>query len=334
MGADELTRLVLESRQDEKSRSRIMELIAREVYARPGRYGFSSADEVGEAFSTYWNRILGLVERYEDRGVGFMAYVTSSFRYFAISSRRRKAMDYYRESACLVEENAEEASPALDRYAPVRDAATQPRHAARLELLLHGDRAGLPSRRAGDRSSRALKQRISYLCVKCAPLMDDDAIYRVARLIDLDGERLVLAARRVRHSCLEAARGRESKRRGRDAAWLRMSANELRLLNAHDPDTINRIRERIERDRSLYSKAVASLARSRTLASNELVARTLGVPKGTVDAGLHRLMKRAVPLYARPEARYNARRRTRHDSVRRQQQRAQDSGNAALTRIC
>ncbi|TFG84674.1 MAG: hypothetical protein E4H20_02470 [Spirochaetales bacterium] len=334
MGSDDMTRLVLASGNDEHSRRHIMDLIAREVYAHPRRYGFASADDVGEVFSRYWDRIIGLVERYEDRGVSFIAYLTSSFRYFAISLRRQKARDYYRESACLAEEKMESLDSCQERYTISRDAPCRHRPRHNREILLRAIQSGLPCRRTGERSARALMERISYLCVKCAPIMDDETISRIAGHIGIDSDHLVGIARRVRVSCNESANGRDVKRRGRDAAWLRMGANEIRLQNEHDPETRKYIQERIQRDRRLYARAITILARSRTLASNELVARTMGIPKGTVDAGLNRLMKRFSPLYVRPEARYNDFCRRRNDSIHRKQQRAQDRGNAAVTRVC
>jgi hypothetical protein len=51
----------------------------------------------------------------------------------------------------------------------------------------------------------------------------------------------------------------------------------------------------LEREWGRYSRVKADLASLKTIVSNSLVARILGVPKGTVDSGLYYLRRRFGP---------------------------------------
>lgn len=277
---------------------RIMESIAKAVYAQPRHYGFKDEDEVGEAFCAYWPRICGLVERYADRGASFNAYLTSSLRYLALSIRRDRAKRFYKESAFIAD------SPSM---AP----AYEGEHA-----LMPGSLSGVGK---SARTLCAYKERVRYLCVKCAASFDEIQLSAMAKSIDSDSASLLHAYERLRICLQEREAYQNAKRISRNAAWLRMGANQLRLQGEYDPERRRFLQERIERDRRIYTRAIYALNRMRRQGSNLFVAKLLGVPKGTVDAGLYRLMHRESPLYSAARPRYNEARRNHDPSLSKQQ---------------
>jgi hypothetical protein len=279
---------------------RILECIAKDVYAQPRHYGFKDEDEVGEAFCVYWPRICGLVERYADRGASFSAYLTSSLRYLALSMRRDRAKLYYRESAYIAD------SPSTEPGGEGEQA-----QALRPGLLIGAVKS--------TRKLCAYKERLRYLCVKCAASFSEQQLCAMAKSLDSDSASLMHAYERLRICMQQREAYQNAKRSSRNAAWLRMGANQLRLRGEYDPERRRYLQERIDRDRRIYTRAIYALNRVRRQGSNLFVAKLLGVPKGTVDAGLYKLMRQASPLYAAARPRYNEARRKHDPSLSEQQ---------------
>lgn len=256
----------------ELRRKEALEFLAKNAYADPQRYGFRDQDEVGEGFSQYWERINSLVDRYEERGLTFAAYASVTLRYIARSVRRRRARNYYKERAAVLDQadgqNAEWVAELPFSCLGIDDPPTA---RARLEI------------------NPALRERIAYLCIKCAYALEKPTLKAMASRLDYRQSTFL----RARALEAEIGRGRlrlrEERRRRRNEAWVRMGANSLRLAQEYDPDRRAQLQRRIDRDRLAYERAVRALAAERPLATNTLVAGLLGVPKGTIDSGLARL---------------------------------------------
>lgn len=260
----------------------ILEAIARNVYGDPDRYGFRQEDEVGEAFSRYWARIVALIDNYEESATGFEAYLTSAFRYFALSIRRDRAIQYDRENVIGMEEALSE-----------REVGSADAEEDECVDLSAWKKLG---------SETAFRKRIGYLCAKCAHLLDDERVAMIARAVGLPPEALVRMVRAVRERTTIERKRFMSRRRGRDAAWLRMNINERRLYRQPDPAARRELSGRIDRDRRLYRYAVATMRRSRSALSNRVVAGILGESKATVDSGVTRILRQFRSLYqAGPE---------------------------------
>lgn len=256
----------------EARRKEALEFLARNAYADPQRYGFRDQDEVGEGFSQYWERINSLVDRYEERGLSFAAYASVTLRYIARSVRRRRARSYYKERAA----GLDQADSSSSEWA-----AEPPSTGLGVE--------GRPAERARFELNSALRDRIAYLCIKCAYALEKSTLKAMASRLDYRQSTFL----RARALEVEIGRGRlrlrEERRRRRNEAWVRMGANSFRLSQEYDPDRRAALQRRIDRDRLAYERAVRALAAERPLATNTIVAGLLGVPKGTVDSGLARL---------------------------------------------
>ena len=78
----------------------------------------------------------------------------------------------------------------------------------------------------------------------------------------------------------------------RDSSWVRLRILERRLAREEDPCLQAIFRERIERERDRFRRRLEETRRMRLTISNKAVAEVLGVPKGTVDAGMYKIAKR------------------------------------------
>ncbi len=261
----------------------ILERIAKDVYGNPARYGFRQEEDVGEAFSRYWSRILGLLARYRPGGPGFDAYLATAFRYFALSIRRDGVIDYDRETVTGREEALLDGCGSSEAHEPP---------------AVPVGTAFPPVARLREASGKAFRTRIGYLCAKCAHLLDDDRVTAIATAVGVDPEELLAMTALVRSRTVAERARFMSRRRGRDAAWLRMSVNARRLQRTTDPEARAELSARLERDRRLYRVAVADMKKARSVVPNRVVARILGVSKATVDSGVTRILRQCRSLYA------------------------------------
>lgn len=262
----------------------ILDSIARDMYAHPAYYGMHSEEEVGELFERYWTRITGLVNRYQEVGASFDTFVKTSMRFMALSIRRRKARDGDREATFLSDAQAAHASE-LDSSGenPLLEASDP------VSCFPRPDDKGA--------SAVAFRRRMKFLCIKCANMIDDSKASTIAMAIGIDQDDLVTCMALARMRGLGLNERSMSRRRGRDAAWLRMGVYRRRLSRETDPYKRRRLEDAFDKDRRLYLKTIALIEKSTPAISNKDVADLLGIPKGTVDCGVTRILKQYADLY-------------------------------------
>jgi DNA-directed RNA polymerase specialized sigma24 family protein len=264
----------------------ILDTIARDVYERPVLYGLHSEADVGEVFGDYWPRIVDLVGRYEDVGSSFKAYLITSIRYMALSIRRKKAKQADREAVYLADIHGE-----YDPWAESKN---------RISINLDSSRRvarKIPKSDDMRPAAVAFRQRIVFLCLKCANSMDDDAVVEIARRVGLDEKNLVDLLKRAREQGLGIRKRTASRRRGRDATWLRIGVNKRRLSRETDVSRRDFLEDAIDRDSGRLERGIRLISRSAPIVSNKSVAEFLGIPKGTVDCGVNRILKQYSSLF-------------------------------------
>jgi len=141
----------------------------------------------------------------------------------------------------------------------------------------------------------AYSSRLVYLAVKCAWEIDEVGVAQVAASAGVQREWLSAAVEQARRS-LEPERSRvERLILRRNASWCRRRLLEGKLERETDLFRQSRLSTALERERIRSAKIKNELANFRTIVPNSVVARILGVPKGTVDSGLYYLRKRYGP---------------------------------------
>ncbi|OHD80203.1 MAG: hypothetical protein A3J97_15015 [Spirochaetes bacterium RIFOXYC1_FULL_54_7] len=290
----ELAQSVREGQSDQ--RKWYMAGVAEAVYESPGHYGFRSVDEVGEAFSHYWNRIESFPEHYSDTGANFEAYLTSSLRYIALSVRRDRAKEFDKQAVCYEEQYRDYASGYTSCSWSHYDYGES--WCSREPGLCPGKRKLLPESADDSGSAKAFRIRLVYLCLKCAHLLDDAKLIELSKLVGVETVQLMRWIQKARHEMAQHSIRTCSRRRGRDSAWVRIGVNRRRLSREVDPERRQVLETRIYRDQGVYLRACQVIHNSRPLLSNKEVAEILGVSKGTVDSGVGRILRKYYPLYA------------------------------------
>jgi hypothetical protein len=274
--------LLIRYRKDGFGIERIMNEVAERLYRDPGRYGFDGEDEAADALLKYGGRIARLADRYVDRGVPFDAYLSTSLRFLSRTIRRDRRRAWERETVC-------ERAEALDRIAggiagipPDLDAGSEPTPCP--------EAAVTPA--AADPSGRpVLGSRLVFLFLKCVWDADDRDAERVAAAAGVDPAWLASAAAQARRS-LEAERARfENMQARRNRSWCRLRLLEARLRADLEPYRRSSLEAALARERARFESARVELDGFRPIVPNSIVARILGVPKGTVDSGLYYLRK-------------------------------------------
>ena len=146
--------------------------------------------------------------------------------------------------------------------------------------------------RCGSAERAAYSSRLVYLAIKCAWEIDEEGIERVAGSAGVGREWLAAAVEQARRSLVCERSRVEGLVQRRNASWCRQRLLEGKLAQESDPYRRARLSSALDRERARCAKVRLELGSLRTLVPNSVVARILGVPKGTVDSGLYYLRKR------------------------------------------
>jgi hypothetical protein len=290
--------LVTAYRASGSGREQIIDRVIGLVYSSHERFGFDDEDDAANALYKYRARIGKLVDRFEDRGLPFDAYLVASLRYLAKTVRRERKKARERESVCestagLAFEGSAARDPALESQAldTVHDegvafarAGAKRRPRARGGFL-----------RCGASEAAAYSSRLVYLAIKCAWEIDEAGIARVAACAGVERAWLAAAVEQARRS-LESERARvEALTQRRNASWCRQRLLEARIAAESDSYRLERLEAARDRELGRFDRIQHEISSLRTVVPNSLVARILGVPKGTVDSGLFYLRKHYGP---------------------------------------
>ncbi len=249
--------------------------MAKALYGNPRIYGLRDGEDVGELFARYPGRIEAILRKYRKASGYFPAYLVATVRFLALTLKRDRARAYDRqmvfdEDAMFCFEDPEEAEYAEDRpVSPLPEASGRGRY-----------------------RRRSLKSRFVFLSLKCAWSVDDKALFRAAETLGVDTADLCRRVAEARtRTCVIKDRF-ETRKAARDASWVRLRILERRFLREEDPYARAVYQERIARERERFQKRLEETRRARIAVSNRTVAEVLGVPKGTVDAGLFHAARR------------------------------------------
>ncbi len=308
--------------------------IASLVYSSHAALGFDDEDAASDALIKYKSRITRLVDRFQDRGLPFDAYLATSLRFLAKTVRRerrreaerrficeRAAMDDYAESWAREEQRGGTSS--AEGYSAMQPGVCDPLRSHNMkqtESVSFGGKCTTSKRRPRAKGGRLPRRdmqsvrssRLVFLAVKCAWELDDESVGRIAETAGVPRDWLTQAVGQARRS-LEPERLRyERIIERRNSSWCRCRLLETRLEQENDPPTRAKLKFSLERERRRLKKAREELSALKPIVPNAVVARILGVPKGTVDSGLYYLRKQQQKACPRKQSRHAAARvRTR-----------------------
>lgn len=269
-----------EWRNSPGGRDSFIDAVAKGIFTEPWRFGFIDADGAADALIVHRQRIASLLDHYEEAGSSFDAYVATSIRFIAKSrrrfARRRHEREYVSERAISFSTAPEGEWVETPTPEYTAEACSRPAHSDTR------------------RHRRAKDSRLLFLFLKCAWEAGDHEIAEVARRTGSPPEELSESLRQAR-AYLEKERMRyERLSLRRDRAWARLRIVEARSSDILDAGHREAYEPLVEGARTEHERALAALARFKPLVPNSVIARILGVPKGSVDSGLHFLKRDAA----------------------------------------
>jgi len=286
--------LVRSYRSGRASGGAVIERVAGLLYRSPRRFGFDDEDEAAEALERHGNRILALADRFQERGVDFEVYLRTSLRYLARTIRRQRRRTRDRERLCEEEASSTASSAYRELSSSLATRSGEGRGGEPASFTRGAAYLITSKKRAlAAKEVAALSSRIVFLALKCAWDLDDGLADRVAEAAGVDSSWLVDALAQARRS-LEPERCRfERLVAWRNSSWCRLRCLEAQAAAELDEARRSELREALARERSRLERARTEIAAFRPTVPNSVVARILGVPKGTVDSGLYFLMRRS-----------------------------------------
>ncbi|HOX31782.1 MAG TPA: hypothetical protein PLB91_05590 [Spirochaetales bacterium] len=286
MQAPSLDDLVHAYRKGRATRELVMERVAALVYREPWRYGFDDEDAAADALVAHRGRIEALADRFEDRGIDFEVYLGSCLRFLARTMRRERRRAFEKDLVC--ERAVASASGSAELEAMRRPWGGEERAAASIVAAW--------TRTPAEAEAAAFASRLVFLVLKCAWEVDDELAERAAAASGVDPAWLGSALAQARRS-LEAERCRyERIQARRNGSWCRLRLLESRLGSEPEGARRERSLAAMERERLRLARAREEMAGFKPVVPNSVVARILGVPKGTVDSGLYYLKRRSRAL--------------------------------------
>ena len=276
----------------------------RELFDRVGAYAYRfplwngrqhEEDDCGEFYLFCRPRLQEAVERFEDQGRPFEAYLRSVLTwqlssYYRSKDRREAAWRLAGTSALW---DAEAAALAADTpRAPEQRAPEQRAPEQR------APEQGAPSAAAG-LDDGATRRRVLFAVLKNCHRLPDTQVSAWAGLCDRSDLPALIGRARQATAGSQRRWRRLRERSNRAFATARMI--EGQLLAEPDAERRQLLKTRLRRVRGTATNARAEMRVVRLGPSNRQIAQLLGIPKGTVDTGLFWLKRR----FARDRLRFN-----------------------------
>ncbi len=274
---ENLTERVLEYQRSRNGLEGLVAEIAPRVLRYPRRRFGWDEDACSEFYLFFHPRLLRILGRFSDQGKPFESYLCSVLHWQVRSFTRRRKRN-------------ERAWALGYRLAlPEPDGPSDPERPLRswpVPGCLDPGRLR-PSDRRG----------LLYLVLKCSRRLGPGDLAAAAQTAGVEPCRLADLVARLQEGQEPAERRLAALRERRNRAFCEARLLETELAGLPDPGEAERLRQRLAAANRRMNTAVARMARVRCDPTNREVARSLGVPKGTVDCGLFWLKRRLAAGY-------------------------------------
>lgn len=283
---------ITEFQKSGQNKAALIEEIVKDVVNRKDHYGFRDRDQALELLGGFYHRIDAMIEKYRGTDKGFEPYMSSSLHYFKKNEECLARERNFRESGFITrpEFHAYSVSDAYgDQGIPEceeEEAAIDPE---RFMIALSVD----PERSA---SRVSASKRVLFLALKCAFLLEDAHIERLGRITGLGEGHLRSRVDALKELAEDRYRRRESHVRLRDKIYASLCFYENRLKDELDPEKREEWKGIIARHRRRLQSVRQKIRAVPVQPTNEEIAMVMGLPKGTVDSGLHYLKNRDSAL--------------------------------------
>ncbi|GEM_PF-1131827 len=311
-------------------RTAVISRIINDVVAKRERYGYADRQEALEHLAGFYHRIGNLVDKYRPSQRGFEPYMVSSLRFHRRNDEIEARERSFRLSEILARPEYRDCAWSEADAQVTWDADETPGHGQghledshRREIL-----AGLSVDARRPASLESACKRILFLALKCGFSLNETQICLLGGITGLGEAHLRSRIEALRSMAESRLRRQEAYIRVRDKLYAGLCYYEGRAKQESDPERRARWDILVERYRARLRRARQRVNAVQAQPTNEEVALVLGLPKGTVDSGLHYLRKNAPILPEAQASGYSA----GHGYTVRFRQSRQARGNASPLR--
>jgi DNA-directed RNA polymerase specialized sigma24 family protein len=287
-----LTQAVIAYKRQDLDSEKLFKLIATHVYSHHRDYGFRDSEEASETLSDYYERLPALIERYSPERRSFEAYLSTSLRF------HKKSMYFEERNHCLrlrglggvINQDLEARESAPEEYCAAGKSWED--KLAKLPFSAHpptGREAVKSLAVCKNRSAsvESAAKRILFLTLKCAYRINDGQVLAIAQILDIPQAHLESRLAFLRYLGQDRLARIDELRMKRDKVFSQINFFEHVITRPLSPAQKERYEGKLERLRVRLHRLCRALTSANLSPTSAEIALALGVPKGTVDSGLH-----------------------------------------------
>lgn len=275
---DHITTLILNWQKTGKGFDELFREASCVVLEYPEKHYRWEQDQCAEFYLFFYDRLLKLIKNFEYRGASFNALLNNTISWqinsFYRQNRVSRKMNYCLRYNCILE--AEEAAD------PFECVSLEVSDGARVHLDINND---------GVISDHRLSRKLLMLVLKNSPYLDDVYINKITEITGCSKDWLTTAVLLLRGRC-------EVKRKRMEVYSLRTNKAYMELCQVHRElglceNNLERIAllKRLDVLKARLDKAGNRKKSVLMTPTNAEVADIMGIPKGSIDSGLHHLKK-------------------------------------------
>jgi hypothetical protein len=258
----------------------ILDTIALELHHNPKSYGLSSPEQADDIFVKYHDRFIRLVKRYEERGRGFISLLATTVRFLVKSEYRNERRE---GSLVAVAELCEE------EYSRSRGNEPNPKRIGEKDAKACVEKwlSSRYDRKISKNELDGMKTKLLVLCVKSAMWISRERIMDIASITSRNAVDLERSVDEAKRCVMEKARKYERLAVRRNDVFVKLCTLEHKLVLEPAESERKVLRKEIGEIKNRYLRMSSSLRAAKLVPGNHVVAKALGIPKGTVDACMH-----------------------------------------------
>jgi hypothetical protein len=278
-----LTEAVLQYQKTGEGKKELVDAVAIEVYKIAHLKQDWDEDDAGDFFCYFLPKIPGLLDRYVHTGSSFEAYfyvhVVWSIKGFAKHLKTRRYEETLTTFKTFWEVHEHPPDSMLADEAP-----GSPEIPDALRTRYHISPAG-------NFTNEMWKQRFIFVILREAEYLDHSLVESIVAATGVN--------RRWLLNCIVTLKIRMEKRLKR-LEMLRQKRNywfyhyylvQLRISDTYEPEKREELFRRLEFVRARYLRAKERVIRMHAHPTNQDISEVLSIPKGSVDSGIHHVLK-------------------------------------------
>ncbi len=262
----------------------VVDLIALAVYFYPPMRNRWDDDQCGEFLCYFYKRIPGMVERFKYRGSPFEALLKVSIQFqmksFAslvkqkmIAERVLMNRDFWEKTMLKSELHNHTRAEIQPETAPIHPQTS-------FEEI---------------RNNRGLKKRLLLLLLRESSRISESLLAHFTAITGYKREWIENKVEEVRKITFQLEGRRNICRHHRNQALFNSCCIHEELTYETEPEKREILLNKLDREKQNLRKSEESLNKIPKSPTHLQIAHVLGIPKGTVDSGLHYINKRFTP---------------------------------------